>query len=86
MAVVASMPPPMAKRMDEDRRLLNQLESQDPTERWAANQRITNRNMERFSDALIQQARANAKALQEQERQAERAEQEFYASKYKIIK
>lgn len=86
MAVVASIPPPMAKRMDEESRLLRQLESPDPTARWTARQYISNRNMARASSALVQQAQANAKALQEQERQAERAEQEFYASKYKIIK
>lgn len=82
----ASVPPTMAKRMDEESRLLRQLESIDPTERWKARQHISNRNMDQFSNALVQQAQANARAMERQERQAQRNEIEFYSKKYRIIK
>lgn len=81
----ASVPPPMAKRMDRDRRLLNQLESADPVTRWKARQYISNQNMERLSNSLVSQAKANARALEEREREAQRIEQEYYKNKYKEI-
>ena len=61
------------------------MSSADPVERWRAKERSFNRGMAEFSAALMQQAHENAKAAERQEREAQRAEKEFYKNRYKEI-
>ena len=61
------------------------MNSVDPVERWKAKERAFNRSMAQISDAMVQQAHENAKAAERQEREAQRAEKEFYKKRYKEI-
>lgn len=61
------------------------MNSVDPVERWKAKERAFNRSMAQISDAMVQQAHENAKAAERQEREAQRAEKEFYKNRYKEI-
>ena len=61
------------------------MSSADPVERWRAKERAFHRSMAQISDAMVQQAHENAKAVERQEREAQRAEKEFYKNRYKEI-
>ena len=61
------------------------MNSVDPVERWKAKERAFNRSMAQISDAMVQQAHENAKAAERQEREAQRAEKEFYKKLNKEI-
>lgn len=71
--------------MDRERAERAELNSIDPTVRWKAKERAFNRSMAQISDAMVQQAHENAKAVERQEREAQRAEKEFYKNRYKEI-
>lgn len=71
--------------MNRERAERAELNSIDPVTRWRAKERAFNRSMAQISDAMVQQAHENAKAAERQEREAQRAEQEFYKNRYKEI-
>lgn len=82
MAVVL-LPPHEQARLNRQRAEQRALNSPDPVERWKAKERAFNRDMAQISAAMVQQAQANAKAMERQEREIQRYEQEYY--KYKEI-
>ena len=60
----AMIPPHMAAAMDRAKAERDAMNSPDPVERWKAKERAFNRGMAQMSDALIAEAKSNAKAYQ----------------------
>jgi len=77
-----NLPPHELARLNQQSVEQRALNSADPIERWAARQRAVNRNMAQVSAAMVQQAQANARAMERREREAQRFEQEYYKNKY----
>ena len=61
---VANVPPGMAAAMSRAKAERDAMNSVDPVERWKAKERAFNRGMAQMSDALIAEAKSNAKAYQ----------------------
>lgn len=60
----AMIPPHMAAAMNRAKAERDAMNSPDPVERWKAKERAFNRGMAQMSDALIAEAKSNAKAYQ----------------------
>lgn len=60
----AMIPPHMAAAMNRAKAERDAMNSVDPVERWMAKERAFNRGMAQMSDALIAEAKSNAKAYQ----------------------
>lgn len=60
----AMIPPHMAAAMNRAKAERDAMNSVDPVERWKAKERAFNRGMAQMSDALIAEAKSNAKAYQ----------------------
>ncbi len=61
----ASVPPHVAAAMNRAKAERDALSSPDPVERWKAKERAFNRGMAQMSNALIAQAKKNAKEIRE---------------------
>lgn len=85
MAMV-NLPPHQQAELERERAVRAAMSSPDPVVRWAVKENSINRAMEEAGAALMDRARANAKALANQEREAQRAEMEFYSKRYRIKK
>ena len=84
MATVNLPPAAAAKQQQQASRILR-LNSPDPLERYTARQESFNEAAASLGRAMVQQAKANAAAVERQDREAQRAEREFYKNKYKEI-
>ena len=78
----AFQPPHIAAQQAKQADLARRLNSVDPVERWKAKEHAFNRDMAQVSAAMVQQAHENAKAMERQEREAQRFEQEYNRKKY----
>lgn len=78
---VAMIPPHMAAAMDRAKAERDAMNSPDPLTRYRAKERATNRAFMEISAAMVQQAKANAKAAEQQELEAQRFEREYYKNK-----
>ena len=76
-----NLPPHEQARLNRQRAEQRALNSVDPVERWKAKEHDFNRDMAQISGAMVQQAQANAKAMERQEREAQRAEREYHRNK-----
>ena len=79
---VAMIPPHMAAAMNRAKAERDAMNSTDPVIRYRAKERAANRAFMEISAAMVQQAKANAKAAEQQEREAQRFEQEYNRNKY----
>lgn len=79
---IAGLPPHEQARLNRKRAEQRALNSPDPVERWKAKERAFNRDMAQISAAMVQQAHENARAMERQEREAQRFEQEYNRKKY----
>lgn len=77
----AAVPPGMAAAMERERAEREALNSPDPVTRYRARERAQNRAFAEFGAALVSGATRNAKAMERQEREAQRAEREYYRNK-----
>lgn len=81
----AYVSPGMAAAMSRAKAERDAMNSPDPVSRYRAKERVFNRDMAQISAAMVQQAQANAKAVERQERETQRFEQEYYRNKYNQI-
>lgn len=82
---IAGLPPHEQARLNRQRAEQRAINSADPVERGKAKERAFNRDMAQISAAMVQQAQDNAKAMERQERETQRFEQEYYRNKYNQI-
>lgn len=78
---VANVPPGMAAAMDMAKAERDAMNSVDPVTRYRAKEKAMNRAFMEISAAMVQHAKDNAKAAEQQELEAQRFEREYY--KYK---
>ncbi len=77
----ANVPPGMAAAMSRAKAERDAMNSPDPVTRYRAKEKAMNRAFMGISAAMVQQAKDNAKAAEQQELEAQRFEREYY--KYK---
>ena len=77
----AYVPPGMAAAMDRAKAERDAMASLDPLTRYRAKEKAFNRAFMEIGAAMVQQAKDNAKAAEQQELEAQRFEREYY--KYK---
>ena len=77
----ATIPPHMAAAMNRAKAERDAMNSPDPVTRYRAKERAANRAFAEIGAAMAQQAKANAKAAEQQELEAQRFEREYYKNK-----
>ncbi len=70
--------------VNRQKRILEQT-TVDPVLRYKLREERLSAGFTEFGNALVSKAKANARALEEREREAQRIEQEYYKNKYKEI-
>ena len=77
----AIIPPHMAAAMNRAKAERDAMNSIDPVTRYRAKERAANRAFMEIGAAMVQQAKANAKAAEQQELEAQRFEREYYKNR-----
>lgn len=73
---IANLSPPDRGRLEQQASRILRMQSPDPVTRWQAREEQIAEAAREYSDRLIQQAEQSRKALEAQERAAERYERE----------
>lgn len=81
MMAYATIPPHMAAAMNRAKAERDAMNSPDPVTRYRAKEKAMNRSFMEISAAMVQQAKTNAKAAEQQKREAQEAERRYYHSK-----
>ena len=75
---IAFVDPISAARKSRRDQLAADMKSPDPVTRYRAKEKAMNHAFMEISAAMVQQAKANAKAAEQQELEAQRFEREYY--------
>lgn len=78
---MAFQPPHIVAKQEKQADFNRRLNSQDPVERWKAKEEAASKGAAAIGKAIASQAQKSAKQYQEQLREYDRIEQEYYHSR-----